>query len=148
MIRYDLRCDRGHAFDSWFAGAAAFDALDAAGMLCCAVCGSSRVSKALMAPALGGGETAAAPAPEPSVEHPLSAPASPAEQALAELRQRIESTSDDVGSAFAVEARRMHEGQAPKRAIRGEARAAEARALLEDGIPVVPLPWTDRRNRS
>lgn len=148
MIRYSLRCDRGHAFESWFASAGAFDALDAAGLLSCAVCGASGVRKALMAPAVGAGAVEADPVTEPPPDRPLSAPASLAEQALADLRQRIESTSDDVGPAFATEARRIHAGEAPRRAIRGEARVAEARALLEDGIPVVPLPWTDRRNRS
>ena len=75
----------------------------------------------------------------------LSAPASPAEQALAELRRRIEAQSEDVGRRFATEARRIHEGRAPERPIIGEARSSEARALLEDGIPVAPLPWSARR---
>ena len=83
----------------------------------------------------------AAPAPE----RPLSAPASPAEQALAELRRRIEAKSEDVGRDFAAEARRIHAGEAPERPIIGEARPAEARALVEDGIPVAPLPWSGRK---
>ena len=72
-------------------------------------------------------------------------PASPAEQALAELRRRIEAESEDVGRDFAAEARRIHEGEAPERPIIGEARPAEARALIEDGIPVAPLPWGRRK---
>ena len=75
----------------------------------------------------------------------LSAPASPAEQALAELRRRIEASSEDVGRDFAAEARRIHEGDAPARPIIGEARPAEARALIEDGIPVAALPWSGRK---
>jgi hypothetical protein len=76
----------------------------------------------------------------------LTAPASPAEQALAELRKRIEAQSEDVGRNFANEARRIHEGVAPERAIIGEARPSEARALIEDGIPVAPLPWPARKS--
>jgi hypothetical protein len=141
MIRYALRCDRAHRFESWFGSSADFDRLTEAGMVACAVCGSTAVEKDLMAPNVGAG--AAAPS-EPSPPS-LSAPASPAEQALRELRRRIEAQSEDVGRAFAAEARRIHEGKSPARSIIGEARPAEARALIEDGIPVAPLPWSNRR---
>ena len=138
MIRYALRCDQAHRFDSWFGSSADFDRLLGAGLVACAVCGSSDIAKELMAPAVAGA------APEPT----LSGPPSPAEQALAELRRRIEAQSDDVGRNFAREARRIHEGLAPERAIIGEARPAEARALIEDGIPVAPLPWWSRKSKA
>ena len=86
------------------------------------------------------GIAVSAPA-EPS----LSAPASAAEQALKELRQKIESASENVGTDFAAEARRIHDGDAPKRAIIGEARLADAKALVDDGVPVAPLPWSSRK---
>ena len=105
MIRYALRCDRAHRFDSWFGSSADFDRLSEGRMLACPVCGSNAVGKDVMAPSVA----AAAP------ERPLSAPASPAEQALAELRRRIEAESEDVGRNFAAEARRIHEGAAPRR---------------------------------
>ena len=137
MIRYALRCDRAHRFESWFGSSADFDRLEAAGMVSCAVCGSGSVRKDLMTPAV------AAPAPESSLPGPsLLAPASPAEQALAELRRRIEATSEDVGRDFAAEARAIHDGLAPERSIIGEATVAEARALADDGIPVARLPWS------
>ncbi len=139
MIRYALRCDHAHRFDSWFGSGADFDRLRDAGLLACAVCGSSKVEKELMAPNLAAAAATAA-------ERPLSAPASPAEQALAELRRRIEAQSENVGRDFAAEARRIHEGLAPERPIIGEARPADARALIEDGIPVAPLPWGNRRS--
>jgi hypothetical protein len=133
MVRYSLRCAEGHGFESWFASAAAFDALAGAGHLSCPDCGSPRVEKALMAPALG--SAAAAPA------SPLAEPRNEREAMLAELRRKIEAESDYVGLSFAAEARAIHEGTAPARSIHGEARADEARALLEDGIPVAPLPF-------
>lgn len=133
MIRYTLTCDGGHRFDSWFQSAEAHDKLHAAGMIACAVCGSTAVEKALMAPAVQ------TPAPVP--EGPLTQPAGVAEQMLADLRRRIEAESDYVGLSFAAEARAMHEGRAPERSIWGEARPDEARALIEDGIPVAPLPF-------
>jgi hypothetical protein len=135
MIRYALRCDRAHTFDAWFGSSGDFDRLKDAGLVACAVCGSTAVEKDLMAPGLGSS------AAEPG----LSAPASPAQQALAELRRKIEAESEDVGRDFAAEARRIHEGDAPARSIIGEARPAEARALIEDGIPVAPLPWGRRQ---
>lgn len=133
MIRYALRCDREHRFDSWFGTSGDFERLAGAGLLSCAVCGSTAVAKDLMAPRVAG-----------TAEPDLRAPASPAEQALAELRRRIEATSENVGRDFAAEARRIHEGLSPERPIVGEARLAEARALIEDGIPVAPLPWGRR----
>ena len=139
MVRYSLRCARGHAFESWFASAQAFDGLAAGGHLACAECGSGEVEKALMAPAL----RTDGPAPTPA--GPLSAPRDPREEALARMRRHVEETSDYVGRSFAAEARRMHEGEAPERSIWGEARPEEARALAEDGIPVAPLPFVPRR---
>jgi len=140
MIRYALRCARDHRFDAWFASGADFDRQKAAGLVACAVCGGTDVDKDLMAPGVAGG------AASPDDPAPLSRPASPAEQALGELRRRIEATSDNVGRDFAREARRIHAGEAPARSIIGEARPAEARALIEDGIPVAPLPWASGRS--
>lgn len=139
MIRYSLTCKDGHQFESWFQSAAAFEKLIGSRLLSCAVCGGADVTKSLMAPSLG----AAADAPARS--RPLSTPASAAEQALAELKKKIEATSDYVGGDFATEARAIHEGEAPARSIYGEARPVDARKLIEDGIPVAPLPFTPGR---
>ena len=145
MIQYALKCADGHTFDSWFKSAEAFDKLAAAGMVQCAVCGSDQVEKAMMTPRVRPGRKAAEPAPEVAPERPLSQPASPAEQAIAELRRKVEETSDYVGRNFASEARAMHLGEAPERAIYGEARPEDARALIEEGVPVTPLPFTPNR---
>ena len=145
MIKYSLICAEGHRFDRWFASAGAYETLRASGMVGCAVCGSPQVEKAMMAPTVKPSDTKAAEPPEPADPRPLSAPASPAEQALAELRKRIETESDYVGRDFAREARAIHEGEAPRRSIHGEADAQEARSLIEDGVPVAPLPFAPRR---
>lgn len=138
MIQYALKCAEGHSFDSWFQSASAFDKLVQSGMISCAVCGGSDVEKAIMAPSVRNVR-------KDKEVRALSTPASPAEQALAELRSKIEKNSDYVGMNFASEARAMHEGTAPERSIYGEARADEARKLLEDGVPVAPLPFTPNR---
>lgn len=134
MIRYDLTCDKGHAFDSWFASAVAYDRLAGAGHVACPECGSAQVAKALMAPAVVA-----------KAERALTTPRDPREAALAELRAQVEANSDYVGLSFAAEARAMHEGRAPERPIHGEAKLDEARKLIEDGVPVAPLPFLPAR---
>lgn len=144
MIRYALRCDRAHRFNSWFGSSADFERLSAGGLLSCAICGTTAVEKDVMAPSVA--RTAPSEEPQASEPAPLHAPASPAEQAMTELRRRIELIAEDVGPAFASEARQIHEGAAPARPIIGEATTADARALANDGIPVAPLPWSARRS--
>ncbi len=144
MIQFTLKCSDGHRFDSWFQSAAAFDKLHGAGMVSCAVCGSSQVEKALMAPRVRPTDKAA-DAPAPKAPGPLSEAANPAEQAMAELKRKIEENSDYVGMNFAKEARAIHDGTAPERAIYGEARPDEAKKLIEDGVPVAPLPFVPGR---
>lgn len=137
MIKYSLKCDRDHAFESWFASAEAYDTLAKAGQLTCAVCGSAEVSKAIMAPRVRT-EKAAQPSEAPVPEPPRT-PAE-AEAMLRAYRAHVEKHSDYVGNDFAREARAIHEGEAPERAIYGEAKPKDAKALIEDGIPVAPLP--------
>jgi hypothetical protein len=168
MIRYALTCKNAHSFDSWFASAGAYDALHGAGHVSCPACGSVEVQKSLMAPAVTPARkkaypmqaAQAAPNPDPQragrtgvsvpagqadTNRPLSQPQSEVETALAALRAQIEANSDYVGMNFAREARAIHDGTAPDRSIYGEARPEDARALLEDGIKVAPLPFMPPR---
>jgi len=140
MISYTLKCDAGHQFDSWFGSAAAFDGLQEAGHLSCPVCGSTQIQKSLMAPRVSTAEGDAMPA--------LREPQSEQEKAVAELRRKVEETSDYVGSDFATQARAMHAGDAPERAIYGEAGFEQAKALVEDGVPVLPLPFAPKKKLS
>jgi hypothetical protein len=142
MIQYSLKCANGHKFDSWFQSASAYEKLHLAGMVTCSVCGSSDVEKAIMTPRVRPARKATKPEDAPK---PLAEPGSDAEKALAEMRKAVEENSDYVGKDFASEARAMHEGDAPERSIYGEARLEEAKALVEDGIPVAPLPFMPSR---
>ena len=137
MIRYSLRCAKAHEFDSWFQSAEAYDALRGAGHIACPVCGDGTIEKTLMAPAVRPAEKAATPA--------LSAPQNDIEAAFAEMRKQIEATSDYVGVNFVSEARKMHAGEIEERSIYGEAKPEEARALLEEGVNVAPLPFMPSR---
>lgn len=150
MIHYALKCRQGHGFDSWFQSATAFDRLEAAGMLTCAVCGSADVVKGLMAPMVQTAEMAAPhpaapPAPPAPPVQQLALPTTELEKQISELRRKVEENSTYVGGGFAAEARAIHEGSAPERSIWGEARPDEARALMEEGVPVAPLPFMPSR---
>ena len=138
MIHYALKCSEGHRFESWFKSASAFDSLRAAGHVTCNACGSTNVEKAVMAPSVTGTR-------EPKTPGPLSTPQSREEMALAALRRHIEENADYVGNNFADEARSIYLGSAPERPIYGEANGAQARALIEEGVPVTPLPFLPNR---
>lgn len=137
MIRYTLQCENEHRFESWFASTEAFDALERAGHLSCPECGGSDIRKSLMSPGVSTSRRKATP---PNLTQPEDDRA----KKLAEIRKKIESESDYVGLEFASEARAMHDGHIPHRSIYGEAKADEAKKLIEDGVPVAPLPFTPK----
>ncbi len=147
MIRYSLRCERDHSFESWFQSSSAFDSQLKRKLVACPVCGSAKVEKAIMAPQIVGkkGRERAAPA-----EAPEAAPAAPTPLVMAqerelrtklkELRDHIVKNADTVGERFPNEARAMHDGDKEHRPIYGEASPDEARSLIDEGIEVAPLP--------
>jgi hypothetical protein len=148
VIRYALSCEAGHAFDSWFANSAAFDRQAARGLVTCPMCGSAKVEKAIMAPALAGGRDAA-PAAEPDKAPVAIVSKEEVElrKKLKELRDHIVKSADYVGEKFPEEARRMHYGEIEHRSIYGEASAESAKSLAEEGIEFHPLPrLPDERN--
>lgn len=159
MIQFSLKCANDHRFDSWFQSTDAYAKLKTAGMISCAVCGSDHVEKAIMAPRVRPARSAAQSSPQsldgaatqntaPGTalaktqnNSPLSSPKTPDEQALRDLKRKVEENSEYVGPNFADKAREMHDGNAPERAIYGEAKPEEAIALIKEGIPVIPLPF-------
>lgn len=129
MIVFDLRCGGGHVFEAWFASGAAFEDQRADRLIACPVCGDDDVSKAVMAPRVGTkGNAVSVPERMKAV---LAEIATAQGKALANSRW--------VGRRFADEARAMHDGDAEKVTIHGQATPDEARALIEDGVPVAPL---------
>jgi hypothetical protein len=148
VIRYALSCERGHSFESWFRDAAAYDEQAAAGLLACPTCGSQGVEKAIMAPHVA--QNAPKPAPAAPEERPVSL-VSPEDAELRAkvkaLREHLTANADYVGTGFADEARRIHSGESEGRSIYGEASPGDARALLEEGVEILPLPsLPDERN--
>ena len=126
MIVFDLNCSAGHVFEAWFGSSGDYDDQQARGLVSCPMCGCSEVGKAPMAPAVRG-----------SVEGP-SPKAVMAMLAAAQAKALEKSTW--VGKGFPEEARAMHLGEAEVRPIHGQATAAEAKSLADEGVPIAPLP--------
>lgn len=135
MIKYALRCDRTHEFEGWFGSSTDYDDQAARGLVECPVCGSTGVSKQIMAPAVAGtkAQRSAEPAVDPKMREMMMT-------AMGEVRRHVEENFDYVGDAFAKEARAIHEGKSEERGIYGEASPSEVKALVEDGVKVAPLP--------
>lgn len=141
MIRYAILCDSEHGFDAWFRSSGDFDAQAEAGLVTCPVCGSADVRKALMAPALA--EAAAEPTArtEPTREFSIGSEKDVRlRELLGEIRRHVTANSEDVGERFPDLARKMHAEEIERRSIRGRASADEARALVEEGVEIHPLP--------
>ena len=133
MIRYALTCDREHEFEGWFAASADFDDQQARGLVDCPVCASKGVRKAIMAPAVAGTKRRSQDQ-SPAQNHQMMM------EAMGRVRRHVEENFDDVGDAFASEARAIHEGRSEDRGIYGQATSQEVRDMVEDGVPNAPLP--------
>ncbi|QFU17806.1 DUF1178 family protein [Microvirga thermotolerans] len=153
MIKYALACDQAHEFESWFPSSEAYETQRKRGFVTCPYCNSARVEKQIMAPSIGRAgkdaeKTTERPAaPEPRAVAMLTERERQIRAMIRAVREHVMRHSENVGRNFAEEARRIHYGEAEERAIYGEADPAEARALLEEGIDVLPLPIVpDDRN--
>jgi hypothetical protein len=141
LIRFSLACDHGHEFEAWFRNNDDFDTQKKRGFVECPECGSAKVSKALMAPAVSTGRKR---------EKIALAMGEAQKQAMAELKalsQKMRENADNVGDKFAEEARKIHFGEVEPRGIYGQATPEEAKALAEDGVGFMPIPvFPDDRN--
>jgi hypothetical protein len=152
MIRYNLRCERGHGFESWFQSSSAYESQEKRKLVSCPSCGSIKVERAIMAPQIVSKKssraesapaaastevTALASAPTPLM---MMAQERELRAKLKELRDHVVKNADNVGERFPNEARKMHYGDIEHRPIYGEASPQEARSLIEEGVEVSPLP--------
>lgn len=140
MIRYDLICDKGHEFDGWFSNSEAFETQAKRGFVECSVCGSSKVEKQLMAPSLGAKSTKKGETPRQMVASGGDPRLQQMMAMMREVRRHVEQNAENVGDKFADEARKIHYGETEERGIYGNATHEEAKALIEEGIEVHPLP--------
>ena len=147
MIRYDLICEDGHEFDGWFSNSAAFDDQSRRGLVSCIHCGSTRIEKQLMAPGIPVNSNRRTEAPaRPVLASAFDPKQEKIAQLLRELRKTVEENSEYVGEKFAEEARKIHYEETEKRGIYGETTADDAKALIEEGIEIHPLPTLPEEN--
>ena len=156
MIHYSLVCDAAHEFDGWFRDSATFDAQASSGVVVCPYCHSTKIAKAVMAPHVARNILPRAKR-QPSCarrqdegrqdSQEESQPVALLDERHAqlramirELRETLEASTEDVGERFPSEARKIQDGDAEPRPIRGRASLAEAKSLLEDGIEILPFP--------
>ena len=174
MIRYALQCERGHAFDSWFQDSASFDRQVKRNLVSCPTCDSTNVEKSIMAPQIprkgrsaeqrageekairatarkkkaeAAAATTAVSVPEAAAPLAMAPQEAELRSKLKELRDHIKANADNVGEQFPEQARKMHYGEIEHRPIYGDASPTEAKALIEEGVEVMPLPvLPDDRN--
>jgi len=128
MIVFDLKClDGGEVFEGWFSSGADFDEQTERGLLQCPYCGSAKVEKAPMAPLVGRSD-----GPRSDVKGMMAE--------LAALQTKMLSNSEWVGDELPERARAMHLGEIEPRAVHGKATAEETKSLIEEGVPLLPLP--------
>ena len=171
MIVFDLHCEHGHKFEGWFGSSADYEDQLARGLIACPDCGTVQVSKAPMAPAVpvkgnarpdmpaaetaqamsaapsqpsapppaGDGDNASVPAPIANREMP--AEVQKAMEKLAKAQAKALEKSTYVGEDFAAQSRKMHYGERDEAPIHGQASLEEAKALVDEGVPVAPLPF-------
>lgn len=149
MIVFDLHCDHGHRFEGWFGSSDDYDDQQTRGLLSCPHCGSGEVSKAPMAPAVPA-KSNARPAvienSEAEEAQDVSNTLMPEEvqkamETLAKAQAKALEKSTYVGDKFADQSREMHYGERDEAPIHGQASLDEARALVDEGVPIAPLPF-------
>ena len=132
MIRYALRCERDHTFESWFQNSSAYETQVKRKLVSCPLCGSDSIEKAVMAPRIASkkGRKSTQALEAPAATKPLAmVPERELRAKLKELRDHIVKNADNVGERFPNEARKMHYGEIDHRPIYGEASREEAHAL-------------------
>ena len=134
MIRFSLSCEHDHEFEAWFRSNDDFDTQKKRGFVECPSCGSSKVEKALMAPAISTGRK------RETIALAMGEQQKKVMAQLKEMSEKIRENADYVGDKFAEEARKIHFGEADARGIYGEATPDEARSLAEDGVGFMPIP--------
>ena len=140
MIRYALQCEADHDFESWFRDSDAYETQAARGLLACPHCGSTRIGKRIMAPAVALKDEAPAPVVM------MGEKEREMRDFLRAFRKQLEEKAENVGDAFPDEARKIHYGESDKRGIYGQTTEEEATALAEEGIEFGRLPWIPRGN--
>ncbi|MBN9072162.1 MAG: DUF1178 family protein [Rhizobiales bacterium] len=134
MIRFSLSCEHDHEFEGWFRNNEDFETQKKRGFVECPACGSHKVEKALMAPAVSTSRR------QEKMALAMDERQKKVMMELKALSEKLRENADYVGDKFAEEARKIHFGETEARGIYGEATPDEARGLAEDGVAFMPIP--------
>ncbi len=142
----NLQCSHGHAFEGWFASHEDYESQRERGLVSCPLCNDAEVSKMPSAPRLNLGhgtqDAADTPSAQPAAASQEVAQMTPQhlQAAWMKMVRHVMANTEDVGTQFAEEARKIHHGETEQRNIRGQASREETQALLDEGIEILPLP--------
>ena len=140
MIRYDLVCEKGHEFDGWFSDSASYDKQAKRGLVSCTHCGTAKIQKQIMAPGIASKSNKKSDTSTRMSAGPVDSRAQVMMQMMREYRKHVEANAENVGNNFAEEARKIHYKETEERGIYGHTSAADAAALIEEGIEIHPIP--------
>ena len=135
MIKYNLICNCGKTFESWFSSSSEFDSLCKKKIVKCIYCNSSHVKKTVMAPSLASKSNKILQ--KTKLEKDIK-------KQLLDFRKYIEKNCKNVGDKFTQEARSIHYDKKTSQGIYGRATPEETSELLEEGIEVATVPWVDK----
>ena len=141
MIKYNLKCENNHEFESWFSDSNEFDKLNKKKFLECIYCSSNKIRKSIMAPMVSG--------IQPNQENGLSLldkKVSNKKKQLLKIREHIEKNFEFVGDKLSQKVREVYYDKRTKKSIYGTASPKEREELAEEGIDLISVPWVDKDN--
>ncbi len=140
MIKYNLKCENEHEFESWFANSAEFDKLNNKELLECIYCSSKKITKSIMAPMISNLKS------KSEQIETISNDFKEEKKQLIQLRKYVEKNFDFVGKDFCKKVREIYYDKKNKKAIYGTATDKERRDLADEGIDLLSIPWVNKEN--
>ena len=139
MIKYILKCENKHEFESWFSDSGEFDKLDNKNLLECIYCSSKKISKSIMAPMIS---IEKRKFNLPKVDKIMMEE----KTKLTKLRNYIEKNFEYVGKDFSKKVREIYYDKENNKSIYGTTTDQERQDLEEEGIDLMSVPWLDKEN--
>ncbi len=140
MIKYNLKCNLGHEFESWFADSKEFDNLKKKNLLECIFCSSRKIKKSIMSPMITGIKNS------PELKKHISESLKYEKKKLIQLRKFIENNFEYVGENFSKKVREVYYDKKSKKTIYGTTTPKERKELEEEGIDLFSIPWVSKDN--
>ncbi len=141
MIKYNLKCENKHEFESWFSDSNEYEKLKKKMLLECIYCSSSKISKSIMSPMVSISKSS-----NKKIKSNLDNKFVDEKKRLVKIRRFIEKNFDYVGENFSEKVREIYYNKKTKKAIYGTTTEKERRELLDEGIDLITVPWVNKDN--